>query len=170
MCRTRTATPWNCAGTRRTPENPHGKPIGHPLLIRNSMGSRPGRSGQWDRRSSPGRCVAVAGVCGRTGLFRWQVRLGSGLGAATNAATARNRRASCADGDRCRASPTRSLTHHQRPRTQSVSGINMLRWPVRRPARSVSGSAVPENCGGLQPKARKHLHNSLSGETPPGYQ
>ncbi|MFD9603252.1 hypothetical protein OG609_28805 [Streptomyces sp. NBC_01224] len=40
---------------------------------------------------------------------------------ATNAATARNRRASCADGDRCRASPTRSLTPVQRPRTQTVS-------------------------------------------------
>ncbi|MEU7416805.1 hypothetical protein AB0B23_08945, partial [Streptomyces antibioticus] len=29
--------------------------------------------------------------------------------------------ASCADGDRCRASPTRSLTPLQRPRTQTVS-------------------------------------------------
>ncbi|MFJ7063636.1 integrase core domain-containing protein, partial [Streptomyces microflavus] len=28
---------------------------------------------------------------------------------------------SCADGDRCRASPTRSLTPLQRPRTQTVS-------------------------------------------------
>ncbi|MFI5755729.1 hypothetical protein [Streptomyces sp. NPDC051569] len=30
-----------------------------------------------------------------------------------NAATARSRRSSCADGGRCRASPTRSLTHRQ---------------------------------------------------------
>ncbi|GAA2716339.1 MULTISPECIES: hypothetical protein [Streptomyces] len=43
---------------------------------------------------------------------------------ATNAATARSRRASCADGDRCRASPTRSLTPHQRPQTQPFQ-INM---------------------------------------------
>ncbi|MCX4847887.1 SAM-dependent methyltransferase [Streptomyces sp. NBC_00893] len=40
---------------------------------------------------------------------------------ATSAATARNRSASCADGDRCRASPTRSFTPHQRPRTRSAS-------------------------------------------------
>ncbi|MFJ1697320.1 IS3 family transposase [Streptomyces sp. NPDC087532] len=37
------------------------------------MGSRPARRGRWGRRSSPGRCVAVAGVCGRTGAFRRQV-------------------------------------------------------------------------------------------------
>ncbi|WP_405712853.1 MULTISPECIES: hypothetical protein [unclassified Streptomyces] len=35
----------------------------------------------------------------------------------TSAATARNRSASCAEGDRCRASPTRSFTPHQRSRT-----------------------------------------------------
>ncbi len=37
---------------------------------------------------------------------------------ATNAATARSRRASCADGDNCRASPTSSLT--QGPTTQNT--------------------------------------------------
>lgn len=36
---------------------------------------------------------------------------------ATNAATARSRRASCAEGDNCRASPTSSLTHG--PTTQN---------------------------------------------------
>ncbi|MGY3203032.1 hypothetical protein ACVW19_003547 [Streptomyces sp. TE5632] len=40
---------------------------------------------------------------------------------ATNAATARSHRASCADGDRCRASPTRSLPPVQRPGTRTVS-------------------------------------------------
>ncbi|WP_349498345.1 IS3 family transposase, partial [Streptomyces lavendulae] len=39
----------------------------------------------------------------------------------TSAATARSRNASCAVGDRCRASPTRSLTPLQRPRTPTVS-------------------------------------------------
>jgi hypothetical protein len=45
----------------------------------------------------------------------------SRLRPATNAAIARSRRASWADGDRCRASPTRSLTHHQRLRTRTDS-------------------------------------------------
>ncbi|WP_234010706.1 RHS repeat-associated core domain-containing protein [Streptomyces sp. SPB074] len=39
----------------------------------------------------------------------------------TNADTASNRTASCASGDQLRASPTTSLTHHQRACTQSVS-------------------------------------------------
>lgn len=40
---------------------------------------------------------------------------------ASSADSAPIRRASHADGDRCRASPTRSLTPVQRPRTQPVS-------------------------------------------------
>ncbi|MFJ1566049.1 hypothetical protein ACIOG8_17785 [Streptomyces erythrochromogenes] len=41
---------------------------------------------------------------------------------ATNAATARNRRASCADGDRRRASPTRSLTPHPTGKITDFAG------------------------------------------------
>ncbi|WP_240204810.1 hypothetical protein [Streptomyces actuosus] len=52
------------------------------VLIRNSWGSRPGRSGRAGRRSSRGRCAADAGAGGRSGWFRRRVRLGRGLGAA----------------------------------------------------------------------------------------
>lgn len=51
------------------------------LLIRNSTGSRPGRSGRLGHRSSPGRCAAVAGVYGKTGGSLRRVRSGSGPGA-----------------------------------------------------------------------------------------
>ncbi|MFD9631838.1 hypothetical protein [Streptomyces violascens] len=78
---------------------------------------------------------------------------------ATNAATARSRRASCADGDRCRASPTRSLTPHQRPKTQTVSdqyvtttelrldGVVVAGWIVRQDASGDGGGNPPDRAG-----------------------